>query len=446
MFMRRVIVACVVVCLACAAPVRAWAEAGGAARTFIINLDYLDQSKAQYQAGDAKTVATVNALIGRANTVMNWGPWSVLDDGLMPPSGDPHDYLSYGSYWWPNPDTPDGLPWIARDGYINPANDGDLRSLGQFSQAAESLGLAYYMTGDERYSTALARDLRTWFLDPATRMNPVQKYGLIIPGISDKSFDTAGFRNTMRTIFDSAGILEMSPNWSASDKTALQQWAHDFATFIDNSDEGQAQFEDPANHGTNFDVNKAILNLYSGDLGKAHEAIQYYLDQRMPGQFAANGEQIFEMGRANNFLYHRYHLGVVFDLAQMATNYFPDLDVWNHVTPDGASLQSAVQFMLPYFTGELEWPYFEPGNEFPRDDDLYYWQVMVVAAVGMHDPDLYRLAEQHRSKIYIYDSRMLTHPASAVPEPATVATTAMALVSLATGYALRRRRLLRRTS
>ncbi len=29
---------------------------------------------------------------------------------LRAPSGDPHDYMSMGPYWWPNPDTPDGLP------------------------------------------------------------------------------------------------------------------------------------------------------------------------------------------------------------------------------------------------------------------------------------------------------------------------------------------------
>ena len=34
--------------------------------------------------------------------------------------GDKHDYLSFGSYWWPDPDKPDGLPYIRRDGGVNP--------------------------------------------------------------------------------------------------------------------------------------------------------------------------------------------------------------------------------------------------------------------------------------------------------------------------------------
>ena len=48
----------------------------------------------------------------------------VVDIKLPRPSGDPHDYVSIGPYWWPNPDTPDGLPYVRRDGILTPlAND-----------------------------------------------------------------------------------------------------------------------------------------------------------------------------------------------------------------------------------------------------------------------------------------------------------------------------------
>ena len=31
-----------------------------------------------------------------------------------------NDYVSLGTYWWENPDTDNGLPYIRRDGYVNP--------------------------------------------------------------------------------------------------------------------------------------------------------------------------------------------------------------------------------------------------------------------------------------------------------------------------------------
>ena len=46
------------------------------------------------------------------------GPWSVMDKQHVPPSGDKHDYMSLGPYWWPDPDKPDGLPYIRRDGEV----------------------------------------------------------------------------------------------------------------------------------------------------------------------------------------------------------------------------------------------------------------------------------------------------------------------------------------
>jgi hypothetical protein len=35
-------------------------------------------------------------------------------------SGDPHDYVSYARYYWPDPAKPDGLPYVGRDGQAQP--------------------------------------------------------------------------------------------------------------------------------------------------------------------------------------------------------------------------------------------------------------------------------------------------------------------------------------
>jgi len=33
-----------------------------------------------------------------------------MEKELVPPSGDKHDYMSIGPYWWPDPQQPNGLP------------------------------------------------------------------------------------------------------------------------------------------------------------------------------------------------------------------------------------------------------------------------------------------------------------------------------------------------
>ena len=54
--------------------------------------------------------------IKRADEHLKKGPYSVTYKKALPPSGDKHDYISMGPYWWPNPKTADGLPYIRRDG------------------------------------------------------------------------------------------------------------------------------------------------------------------------------------------------------------------------------------------------------------------------------------------------------------------------------------------
>ncbi len=45
----------------------------------------------------------------------------MTDKQIAPPSGDPHDYVSFARYYWPDPAKPDGLPYVNRDGQHNHA-------------------------------------------------------------------------------------------------------------------------------------------------------------------------------------------------------------------------------------------------------------------------------------------------------------------------------------
>ena len=45
---------------------------------------------------------------------------TVMDKERTAPSGDKHDYYSIGRYFWPDDAKSDGLPWVRRDGQVNP--------------------------------------------------------------------------------------------------------------------------------------------------------------------------------------------------------------------------------------------------------------------------------------------------------------------------------------
>ena len=68
-------------------------------------------------------------------------------------AGGVHDYYSNGDYWWPNPDTPDGLPYVHRDGQTNPDNfNGHRIIMRQMRTNVVFLASAYELTGEECYA------------------------------------------------------------------------------------------------------------------------------------------------------------------------------------------------------------------------------------------------------------------------------------------------------
>ncbi|WP_016673131.1 alginate lyase family protein, partial [Yersinia pestis] len=125
-------------------------------------------------------------LLSEADILRDQSPESVTHKTLLPVSGDIHDYYSFGTYWWPNPRKPNGLPYVRRDGHTNPQSqndDTDTQRIARMCDRCLTLGLAYYFTGNSRYAQVAAEQIRCWFLDAKTRMNPHLNYGQAIPGI-----------------------------------------------------------------------------------------------------------------------------------------------------------------------------------------------------------------------------------------------------------------------
>src|ERR1051325_3257264 len=77
-------------------------------------ITFLYTLRKQHQAAIETLVRSADRAVAN-NTV-----YSVTLKPQLPPSGDEHDYMSLGRYFWPDPTKPDGLPYIRKDGFVNP--------------------------------------------------------------------------------------------------------------------------------------------------------------------------------------------------------------------------------------------------------------------------------------------------------------------------------------
>lgn len=332
--------------------------------TAVLDGKQLLRTKIALLAGDRAVRSSLNNLLAQANVALTKGPWTVADKPQTPPSGDKHDYLSLAPYFWPSqPQTsenPLGCPYVEKDGVRNPATEAipdKVERLTAFS-AIYQLSLAWYYTGDPVYAKRAALDLRTWFLDPATRMNPNLNYAQGIPCMTDgRGIGIIEFSYTFTQVLDAAAILGAgAPGWSGTDSAALRSWSDEFLTWLQTSRNGKDEAAQPNNHGTFYDMLTAGIALYTGRKTLARQIVRTARSARIDEQIDEDGSQPQEAARTRSYHYFTFNLVAMTRLAAIGKHV--GVDLWSHRTARGGSLFKAVDFLIPAATGGLaHWPY-----------------------------------------------------------------------------------------
>src|SRR5215467_1413789 len=200
----------------------------------LCSLDAERLLQARSHLTDAALRPAMEALSREADKALKAGPFSVTRKERVAPGGDKHDYLSLAPYWWPDPKSKDGLPYIRRDGETNPESKRgtDAPVIVEMATAVETLAVAYYFTGEERYAERAALLIRAWFLDPATKMNPNFRYAQAVPGHNDgRGAGLIESRHFIK-IADASGLLSGSRAWTAADERVLAAWFREFVNWM----------------------------------------------------------------------------------------------------------------------------------------------------------------------------------------------------------------------
>ncbi|UUU28741.1 alginate lyase family protein [Streptomyces sp. CA-210063] len=334
-------------------------------RTVVMDGTRLHQTKLRLDRGDRQLRRAVRALTNRADTWLDQGPWTVVDKPRPAPGGDLHDYLSQAPYWWPSrpptADNPWGCPYVQRDGERNPEVDSgtDRRDVEKTFDAAYDLSLAWYYTGEKRYAVKAGQVLRTWFLDPATRMNPNLNHAQFIPCKYDgRAIGIIDFSQSFTSVLDALALLDTgAPGWTRKDRAGMARWNTDFLDWLKNSDFGKEEGSATNNHGTFHDMQLAALAYATGDKELARRTVLNARGTRIAPQIASDGSQPQELTRTRSWHYSTFALVAHTRLAAIGRHV--GVNLWAYRGPDGQSLFKAVDYLLPAATASAAWPHPE---------------------------------------------------------------------------------------
>ena len=327
-----------------------------APQIFMLDAADLVAARARLASGDRSLQPALAKLLAEAEKTLTLRPPTVMTKTLTAASGDKHDYLSFGPYWWPDPSKPDGLPYIRRDGEVNPTSreGADDDALETLCLATETLGLAYWFTGDERFAEKAIQLVRVWFLDPATRMNPNLQHAQAIPGITTgRGIGIIGSRR-LTLLNDGLALLGNSPAWTAPERTAFRAWLGEFYHWLTTSKNGQDERGELNNHGTWYDVQVAHLALVLDRPEEAKKILAEGLTRRLASEVQPDGSQPLELARTKSLDYSLMNLEALFTCAQLAGPL--GVDWWGFRTADGRSLRAALAYLAPYVDPARPWP------------------------------------------------------------------------------------------
>ncbi|HEX9263320.1 MAG TPA: alginate lyase family protein [Candidatus Binatia bacterium] len=331
------------------------AAAQATPHALLFDSDNLIETKRRIQANDAALIAPLTRLKRDADRALTVAPFSVTYKDIFPPSRNKHDYMSIAPYWWPNPNTPNGLPYVRRDGEVNPERDqtSDRKRLEYLVQNVKTLALAYFFTGREEYAGHAAKFLRVWFLDDATRMSPHLRFAQSVPGRNHGRGAGIIETHNLPELIDAVSLLSDANSWTKTDRQRLLGWFRSYLTWLVESPEGKTEAKAENNHGSWYDVQVAAFAVFVGRDELAKKVLTEFSTKRIARQIEPDGRQPRELARTQAWNYSIFNLEALINAASIADQL--RIDLWNYQTDDQRSIRKALDWLLPFSTGAKKW-------------------------------------------------------------------------------------------
>lgn len=371
------------------------------------NYVWMNDVKKSLEKGEAEFRPAYETLLADAEKALEGGVYSVTFKDMVPPSGSKNDYMSMGPYWWPDVEKPDGLPYIRRDGEVNPERDNlDSAQKSKMINSVRALSLAWFFNERDEYAEKAVELLRVWFLNAETLMNPHLNYGQSIPGRTEGRFIGVIDGRSFAVLVDAIALLETSNALTKEEKDGIRQWFKRYFLWLTESDFGKEEDDYKNNHSVAYDVQSCGIAYFLGDDEFVKRKIGEMPQRRIDSMIESDGRQPHELIRTKAFGYSVSNLRNFFDAGAIGLNI--GVSIFEYSNTKGGSLQKALEYLIGYIGREQEWPYEQISGWEQTENNLGF---LIRKAARLYENSAYQsLWEETFSERMKGDWRLLVEP------------------------------------
>ncbi len=295
-------------------------------------------------------------ILTAAKEALKIAPMSITQYRSPLSEGQPNEFFSMSDYYWPDPEKPDGKPYIMRDGQSNPGNFNKHReTLMAMRDATSALAAAYALTRDERYAKKAVEMLKVFFLDEETRMHPSLDHAQAIVGKPTPDRGT-GLIDTLHLVEVPLSILTLrnSKAMEPAIFNGLRQWFADYTSWFVTSGKGKNEAKAKNNHAVAYWFQVAAFARLTENKELLEECRRQFKEVFVTVQMATDGGFPLELGRTKPYAYSIFQLDNMTALCQLLSTESDNL--WTFTTPDGKCMAKAVAYLYPYLADKSSWP------------------------------------------------------------------------------------------
>lgn len=340
---------------------------GDLPNTYVTDPSVLLKNKNEIRKGDTLLINAKDELVENANTIITKNQvYSVTFKDQLPPSRVKNDFLSLAPYWWPDENKTDGMPYVHKDGQINPEsqNISDIHMVRNLATDIRTLGLAYFYTNDEQYVNWINKLLYVFFIDPKTKMRPNFKYAQIVRGREIRGSITISAAAFISMI-EGIQMVESSRNFDKEQLKLIENWFSDFVNWMMNDKIASSERKASNNIGVYYTLQIVIYNLFIGNDQQAKELLKTQGQLLIDRLISSDGRLSSELKRAKPWSYVNYTVKAFDQLVQLSENL--GVDLYSYSNSKGGNIEKMYQWLVPYAIGEKKWEY---SNEKPSSNQF----------------------------------------------------------------------------